>query len=158
MLKSKDRGEWVNLPKLAKIESDYSFNSSVFLLISTLLIFKYLTPFPKFGIFVHTLVESGKDLINFSIVLSILLFGFAIIGHMLFGHVLEDFSSVGKFKSVFRILAPHRGSSDSLKNQVVRWSLLFSWALEGGPISRLCKKHRANSLRLSFSTRSLSCT
>ena len=52
--------EWVNFPKLAKLEEDYVFASSMGLLLSTLLIFKFLTPFPKFGIFVHTMVEAGR--------------------------------------------------------------------------------------------------
>ena len=61
---------------------------------STLLIFKFLTPFPKIGIFVHTMVSAGGDLLNFTAVLSILLFGYAIMGHLLFGHVLENYSTV----------------------------------------------------------------
>jgi hypothetical protein len=40
-------GGWINFPKLAKMEEDYVFNSSLCLLVSTLLIFKFLTPFPK---------------------------------------------------------------------------------------------------------------
>ena len=40
-------GPWVNLPKLAKLEDDYVFASMLCLLSSTLLIFKFLTPFPK---------------------------------------------------------------------------------------------------------------
>jgi hypothetical protein len=40
-------GQWMNFPKLAKMENDYVFNSSLCLLVSTLLIFKFLTPFPK---------------------------------------------------------------------------------------------------------------
>jgi hypothetical protein len=38
---------WINFPRLAKMEEDYVFNSSMCLLLSTLLIFKFLTPFPK---------------------------------------------------------------------------------------------------------------
>ena len=81
-------GKWMNFPRVAKLEEDYVFFSALCLLISTLLIFKFLTPFPKFGIFVHTMNEAGKDLINFTVVLFILLFGFSIMGHILFGHVL----------------------------------------------------------------------
>jgi len=40
-------GHWVNFPKLAKLEEDFVFNSALCLLMSTLLIFKFLTPFPK---------------------------------------------------------------------------------------------------------------
>jgi len=65
--------------------------SALVLLVSTLLIFKFLTPFPKIGIFV---VSAGGDLLNFTVVLSILLFGYAIMGHLLFGHVLENYSAV----------------------------------------------------------------
>jgi len=87
-------GEWMNFPKLAKLEEDYVFCSALCLLISTLLIFKFLTPFPKFGIFVHTMNEAGNDLLNFTIVLFILLFGFSIMGHILFGHVLGEYATV----------------------------------------------------------------
>jgi hypothetical protein len=38
---------WINFPRLAKLEEDYVFNSALTLLLSTLLIFKFLTPFPK---------------------------------------------------------------------------------------------------------------
>jgi hypothetical protein len=115
--------EWVNFPKLAKLESAYVFYSAGSLMISTLLIFKYLTPFPKVrfknkmlwllllgivfqlhtslyiqfskvGIFVHTMVAAGRDLVTFSALLAVLLFGFAIIGHLLFGHVLDSYSTV----------------------------------------------------------------
>jgi hypothetical protein len=68
--------------------------SALVLLVSTLLIFKFLTPFPMIGIFVHTMVSAGGDLLNFTVVLSILLFGYAIMGHLLFGHVLENYSTV----------------------------------------------------------------
>jgi hypothetical protein len=85
---------WINFPRLAKMEEDYVFNSSMCLLLSTLLIFKFLTPFPKFGIFVHTMVAAGKDLFNFVLILCILLFGFAVIGHLLFGHVMSEYSTV----------------------------------------------------------------
>jgi len=87
-------GEWMNFPKLAKLEEKYIFYSALCLLISTLLIFKFLTPFPKFGIFVHTMNEAGNDLLNFTIVLFILLFGFSIMGHILFGHVLGEYATV----------------------------------------------------------------
>ena len=86
-------GEWMNFPKLAKLEEKYIFYSALCLLISTLLIFKFLTPFPKFGIFVHTMNEAGNDLFNFTVILFILLFGFAIMGHILFGHVLVSSAS-----------------------------------------------------------------
>jgi len=89
-----DGGHWVNFPRLAKAEEDYVFNSALCLLMSTMLIFKFLTPFPKFGIFVHTMVAAGKDLINFVMILSILLFGFAVIGHMIFGHVMKEYATV----------------------------------------------------------------
>jgi hypothetical protein len=79
-------GEWQNFPKVAKLEDDYVFVAALTLLVSTLLIFKFLTPFPKIGIFVHTMVSAGEDLFNFTIVLSILLFGYGIMGHLLFGH------------------------------------------------------------------------
>eukprot|EP00613_Pedinella_sp_CCMP2098_P031588 CAMPEP_0171744432 /NCGR_PEP_ID=MMETSP0991-20121206/37505_1 /TAXON_ID=483369 /ORGANISM="non described non described, Strain CCMP2098" /LENGTH=582 /DNA_ID=CAMNT_0012343599 /DNA_START=9 /DNA_END=1755 /DNA_ORIENTATION=- len=87
-------GDWINFPRLAKLEEDLVFNSALCLLMSTLLIFKFLTPFPKFGIFVHTMLAAGKDLVNFVIILLILLFGFSIIGHLLFGHVLFKYSTV----------------------------------------------------------------
>ena len=87
-------GKWMNFPKLAKLETDYVFSSAICLLISTLLIFKFLTPFPKFGIFVHTMVAAGTDLVNFTVVLGVMLFGFAIIGHLLFGHVMQEYSTV----------------------------------------------------------------
>ena len=38
------------------------------------------------------MIAAGKDLINFVMILLILLFGFSIIGHLLFGHVLVRFS------------------------------------------------------------------
>jgi hypothetical protein len=79
-------GEWQNFPKVAKLEDDYVFVAALTLLVSTLLIFKFLTPFPKIGIFVHTLVSAGNDLLNFTAILSILLFGYAVMGHLLFGH------------------------------------------------------------------------
>ena len=75
-------------------QDDYVFVSALVLLVSTLLIFKFLTPFPKIGIFVHTMVSAGGDLLNFMAVLSILLFGYAIMGHLLFGHVIESYSTV----------------------------------------------------------------
>jgi len=75
-------------------QDDYVFVSALILLVSTLLIFKFLTPFPKIGIFVHTMVSAGGDLLNFMAVLSILLFGYAIMGHLLFGHVIESYSTV----------------------------------------------------------------
>jgi hypothetical protein len=84
-------GKWMNFPKDAKLEEDYVFFSALCLLMSTLLIFKFLAPFPKFGIFVHTMNEASKDLVNFTGVLFILLFGFAIMGHILFGHVLVSY-------------------------------------------------------------------
>jgi hypothetical protein len=76
------------------LQDDYVFVSALVLLVSTLLIFKFLTPFPKIGIFVHTMVSAGGDLLNFTAVLSILLFGYAIMGHLLFGHVIESYSTV----------------------------------------------------------------
>ena len=54
-------GHWMNFPALAKLEKDYVFLSAPCLLVSTLLIFKFLTPFPKFGIFVHTMVSCDLD-------------------------------------------------------------------------------------------------
>lgn len=87
-------GEWINFLRLARLETEYVFISALFLLFSTLLIFKFLTPFPKVGIFVHTMVAAGQDLVNFTIILLVMLCGFAIIGHLLFGHVLEEYSTV----------------------------------------------------------------
>ena len=40
------------------------------------------------------MVAAGKDLLNFPVILSILLLGYAIIGHLLFGHVEESYSTV----------------------------------------------------------------
>ena len=94
VLMCRGEGESLSLLRLARMETEYVFISALFLLSSTLLIFKFLTPFPKVGIFVHTMVAAGVDLFNFTIILLILLFGFAIIGHLLFGHVLEGYSTV----------------------------------------------------------------
>ena len=47
-----NQGDLMNFPALALLEESYVFNCTICLLVSTLLIFKFLTPFPKFGIFV----------------------------------------------------------------------------------------------------------
>jgi hypothetical protein len=37
---------------------------------------------------VHTLAKAGSNLLNFTAIMGVLLFGFAVIGHLNFGHVL----------------------------------------------------------------------
>ena len=52
-----------------------------------------ITSLPKM-LLVSIQTAAGGDLLNFAIILGILNFGFAIMGHILFGHVLSQYSSV----------------------------------------------------------------
>ena len=46
---------YVNFEALVKLEMDYSSLAAINILLSTGMIFKFLVPFPKLGVFVHTM-------------------------------------------------------------------------------------------------------
>ena len=93
--------QYTDFESLVKKERDYVQITSINVLITTLLLFRFLVPFPKLGVFVHTMAKAGRDLLSFMGLLFLILAGYTMQGHVTFGHVLKSYSTVGgAFESV----------------------------------------------------------
>lgn len=88
--------KFLNFPSLAKREDDYILVSGINILLTVCMLFKFLMPFPKIAILLHTVMASGKDLLMFLVLMCVIAIGYAIMGVVLFGHVLEGFSTMTK--------------------------------------------------------------
>lgn len=88
--------KFLNFPSLAKREDDYILVSGVNILLTVCMLFKFLMPFPKIAILLHTVMASGKDLLMFLVLMCVIAVGYAIMGVVLFGHVLDGFSTMTK--------------------------------------------------------------
>mmetsp|Transcript_103971 Transcript_103971/g.299363 ORF Transcript_103971/g.299363 Transcript_103971/m.299363 type:complete len:539 (-) Transcript_103971:155-1771(-) len=87
---------FVNYPELTALEDEYVLMQGIGVLLTVAGLFKYLVPFPKMGILVHTIANGGSDLFTFVALLVVLLLSYTIMGHLLFGHVMADYASCGQ--------------------------------------------------------------
>eukprot|EP00636_Phaeomonas_parva_P005670 CAMPEP_0118851046 /NCGR_PEP_ID=MMETSP1163-20130328/634_1 /TAXON_ID=124430 /ORGANISM="Phaeomonas parva, Strain CCMP2877" /LENGTH=892 /DNA_ID=CAMNT_0006783309 /DNA_START=309 /DNA_END=2988 /DNA_ORIENTATION=+ len=97
--------KFYNFQELIVYKKVYVTIQAVDLLLTIICVFKYLSPFPRLGIFVHTFQRALSDLSRFICVVAILIFGFSVMGHILFGTRVEHFSTItGSFFLSFNMM------------------------------------------------------
>ena len=85
--------------------------SCVLMMIKMTLVLK--NKFPSFGVLFDTIWHSKNDLINFSIITLVLLFGFVLMGKIAFGMNHENFRTIqGAFNSLFITILSNVGYED----------------------------------------------
>eukprot|EP00746_Dinoflagellata_sp_MGD_P160830 gnl/MRDRNA2_/MRDRNA2_87758_c0_seq1.p1 gnl/MRDRNA2_/MRDRNA2_87758_c0~~gnl/MRDRNA2_/MRDRNA2_87758_c0_seq1.p1 ORF type:complete len:973 (+),score=197.50 gnl/MRDRNA2_/MRDRNA2_87758_c0_seq1:148-3066(+) len=82
--------------RLVSAYFDLKYYISIFAFFSALRFFKAFRANPRLNCVTQTLVRSFPDLAHFMLVFLALLLAFVLIGHLLFGSRLEDFSTPGK--------------------------------------------------------------
>mmetsp|Transcript_16587 Transcript_16587/g.50938 ORF Transcript_16587/g.50938 Transcript_16587/m.50938 type:complete len:1056 (-) Transcript_16587:120-3287(-) len=86
--------KFYNFQELIVYKKVYVTIQAVDLLLTIICVFKYLSPFPRLGIFVHTFQRALADLSRFMCVVLLLIFGFSVMGHILFGTRVKEFSTI----------------------------------------------------------------
>ena len=95
--------KFLDLPSLVQREDDYYLAASVTILLTVMVLFKYLMPFPRVRILVESIVFSFKELSIFLALILVVAGGYSVLGVILFGHVVDEFKSFPRaFVSICR--------------------------------------------------------
>mmetsp|Transcript_35263 Transcript_35263/g.59431 ORF Transcript_35263/g.59431 Transcript_35263/m.59431 type:complete len:1530 (-) Transcript_35263:238-4827(-) len=99
---AKDLGDLIELVYIYQLYlSVCGFNLILFLL----RIFKLMHFQPNIGIVTRTVLQALPDLMHFAILLSIILTIYAVVGHVIFGAIIEEFSSMSwAYYTVFHMM------------------------------------------------------
>jgi hypothetical protein len=92
-VKDTDFYDYFNI--LSSTNRDYNILSSVNLLLIYIRIIKYLRMSKSLSFLQNTLNEAMVDIMYFMIMLGVMLFGFVFMAYLVFGTMLEEFSTIG---------------------------------------------------------------
>merc|ERR1712146_292026 len=85
---------------------------------------------PRVGVVTRTLEEAAGDLVHFIIVFAIITVGYAIVGHLNFGHAIEGFSTIPlSMNTCAEMLLGEIGmNSELIEQSFIIPPLLFFWS------------------------------
>lgn len=87
---------------------------------------------PRLGVVTRTLIRAASDLFHFFILFFVIFFGYAGLGHLVFGNTIESFATMqDSIMTCFEFLLGEIGVKEDLKQLSGKWSyaagVLFFW-------------------------------
>lgn len=118
---------YYDMDTLANLHKQNTRLQSVLIFVCMITTFKYMSVSPVYGIVVRTVIKAGPSLFQFFVMFTITCYTFAVMGVLLFGHIIYEFSDVPRAcKTLVMLITTELGMEEMNKADRIFGPIYYS--------------------------------